>query len=336
MIYDIIEIDVFNRKGTKHLPTEKKVVHTKTRTYIRNQHVNKNKQKSQHEYNKEYFDSISDLGFVGNRIKNVSKVTSGGITSGVSKFNVGDNSFYFKPSQGEKFFKNNGDNIRAGVKLYNKKTGEQITPDELKKIPENKQKNYRGWLSTREDLAYKISNRLGLKHIPPTATRKVKGKNGVVISDIYTHYKDKYEKIINIEEAIGLDKDNLQGLIKKDERIGDKAVFDYIIGNTDRHIGNFLVGRTKDGKYEMIGFDQGLSFPDNMKNYKKDLDANGNFLSKVGKLKVSKEFSDKLKMQKESPDFKEVMNEIKIRVGEKESKFFEQRYNEVLKKLHRK
>lgn len=41
----------------------------------------------------------------------------------------------------------------------------------------------------------------------------------------------------------------------------DIAVIDYIAGNQDRHDGNMFIGRNSDGEHKLIGFDHGLSFP---------------------------------------------------------------------------
>ena len=318
-----------SRRNIKRLPTEKRVVHSKKSVYVRNQHVNKNKKKNQRE---KYRDDISVLGFAENKMKNLFTLGKETLTSGIQRFEVDGFGIYFKPNSGESFIASDGKPTKETIKLHTK-DGKDVY--DTKNIKEKDMNKYKGQMSTREELAYKLSLQLGFDHIPPALTRMVKGKRGVVISDIYSHYKDKYDKIFDVQDAILEHPENIIGMARQDKRIGDKVTFDQIIGNTDRHEGNYLIGKTKNGEYEMIAFDQGLSFPDdNKKMLEKDFKKQREFMKITdNKLKISNDFGNRLIRQRESLDFDDFVNELENRVGTNEKNAFIERVDNLVNKI---
>lgn len=94
----------------------------------------------------------------------------------------------------------------------------------------------------RERAAYLINRFLNFDLVPPTIIREIEGRVGS-LQQFVTDAKEGYE----LPEIWREDKYR-NDLIKM-------LIFDYIIWNTDRHSGNFLV---KDGK--ILAIDNGLSF----------------------------------------------------------------------------
>ena len=98
----------------------------------------------------------------------------------------------------------------------------------------------KGDLYKKEAAAYELSKLLGIKMVPPTITRKIDGDVG------------------SVQEFI---EGATPGFIYNPEKLNtkqlrDAAFFDVLIGNTDRHSGNFLI---KDDKIILI--DHGFAFP---------------------------------------------------------------------------
>lgn len=97
----------------------------------------------------------------------------------------------------------------------------------------------------RERAAYLVDRFFGINLVPPTVVREIDGNIGSVqrfIADARTGYQISYNEkrthsAFRVEEIIRM------------------RVFDYIISNSDRHDGNYLV---KDGK--LYAIDHGLSF----------------------------------------------------------------------------
>jgi len=99
----------------------------------------------------------------------------------------------------------------------------------------------------REALASSLANRLGLDDIVPTTVgRKVDGKDGALMT--WAHGA-KVAQMYSPDQAYDGDKD-----------LARAAAFDYLIGNTDRHEGNWMLKETPDGK-KLVLIDHGLSFP---------------------------------------------------------------------------
>ena len=101
-------------------------------------------------------------------------------------------------------------------------------------------------LAQREVLAYDIANKIDLGNkIPPTIYGDIGGEKGM----LQVFIKAAFETDVAKEEVL------------------DMAMFDYIIGNTDRHFGNML--RSKKNK-ELLWIDHGYCFPDSTKELIQD------------------------------------------------------------------
>lgn len=103
----------------------------------------------------------------------------------------------------------------------------------------------KGRYHAREAMAYEVAELLGLEHlVPPTAVRDIEGDKGSI---------QQFVKGSSPASKVGM-WDRYDG----DEDLGKAAAFDYLIGNLDRHDGNWMV--KKDGTIMLI--DHGLSFPE--------------------------------------------------------------------------
>ena len=99
----------------------------------------------------------------------------------------------------------------------------------------------------RERAAYLLDRFLGFDLVPPTVVREIDGEVG------------SFQQFIpDAKTVIQLEPSELNEVALKQQRI-KLWIFDYIIYNSDRHLGNFLV---KDGKVYAI--DNGLSFGDDI------------------------------------------------------------------------
>ena len=101
-------------------------------------------------------------------------------------------------------------------------------------------------LAHREVLASRIDDALDLGMTPKTVMREIDGKPGSL-----QHFVDDTETLMSAS-----DPDQLLSQLSPDD-VYRTSVFDYIIGNTDRHSGNILF---KNNRPVLI--DHGYSFPD--------------------------------------------------------------------------
>ncbi|WP_433603065.1 hypothetical protein ACQPXH_15720 [Nocardia sp. CA-135953] len=96
-----------------------------------------------------------------------------------------------------------------------------------------------GTLASRESAAYRVSETLGFDRVPPTVVRNTPQGRGSV---------QRW-----ITAAKSLDHDQYPRVQQE-----EMAVLDYVIGNTDRHKGNYLT----DVNGSIIAIDHGYSFPE--------------------------------------------------------------------------
>lgn len=120
-----------------------------------------------------------------------------------------------------------------------------------------------------EVMGYELTKQLGIEGIiPPTKMQspEINEGGGVVSPSIKNtgstqlstrQYGKKMGMTdikaasLNMDEAIYGDSNN---------NIQDLVAYDYIISNTDRHTGNFHVGKSASGGYQSIGIDHGFAF----------------------------------------------------------------------------
>lgn len=100
----------------------------------------------------------------------------------------------------------------------------------------------------REAAASDIAEVMGLDDVvPPVVVREIDGRVGSL------------HEYRNNELTVARDKYNPFDVIANDQEIARVAAFDYLIGNQDRHNGNWLVNENS-GDYVLI--DHGLAFPE--------------------------------------------------------------------------
>lgn len=137
-----------------------------------------------------------------------------------------------------------------------------------------------GNLGGREIAAYELTKLLGVEGlIPPTREYGHQvgfGDKGYNTGPAQLSAQDFGERMLGHDEVVSPgklpgvnDAGNIEtarlGLRKmfdKAKNGTDFVLFDFIAGQTDRIAGNFFVGKSKHGDYQMISTDNGLSFPD--------------------------------------------------------------------------
>ncbi len=169
------------------------------------------------------------------------------------------------------------------------------------------------------------------------------GTIGSAQMDVHSQFGKSHDNIQPVFEYGGLNK-----LGKEDPRTMDKLVFDRLIGNTDRHSNNMLVGQNKEtGKHEMLGIDHGFTFPNNNKVFNKvsngktdgttgkyvDRHTQQAFETEFNKGKVSNEFAKKMIAFKQDGSMQKYVNELAKNVGKSEAVEFIARFNKELNSI---
>lgn len=153
----------------------------------------------------------------------------------------------------------------------------------------------------REAAAYDVDQALGLGVVPPTITREIDGKTGMVQEFIKADYRHNFNEV---------DPDSIYGA----------AVLDIVTGNTDRHSGNYLVAN---GKFVTI--DQGLTFPDSSSEFRPDAIAQA--LSVIPSTKMSEGFAAQIVERLEKTDWEKLSERWPLSRGERTH--FYQRINRL-------
>jgi len=201
---------------------------------------------------------------------------------------------------------------------------------------------------------------LKMDHLPDGSireitTRKQNGEPQQEIGFVSGSLLDKYkEDGAEIKKAADISKDKgkksvnlLTELRKTDPKIGDKIMFDYLIGNTDRHQNNFFVKEKGDvgaKSYEMLDFDHGLTFgnSNNALINHNGYGYNGwdgaartwKILSEI--TKITPEFANSLNdivndvEQNNGGQFKELTSYIEQKIGKTEASAFIDRFSDVV------
>ncbi len=120
-----------------------------------------------------------------------------------------------------------------------------------------------GHLAYREQAAYRVDEALGFGRVPPTTVAD--GPYGLGSNQIWVHSGPAHPvtlvEDLSPEQRATLEiKAGLRHLITGYPRVQceQMAVLDYVIGNTDRHLGNYRTGRHG----EIVAIDHQLSFPE--------------------------------------------------------------------------
>lgn len=158
--------------------------------------------------------------------------------------------------------------LRKDIHLNNRETNKKLSFEEHLKartMPDHGRGQYKGHMMDREVATSALAKALKMDHIPEITVKRSKvdesdskNKLGLVVRDIPEQFvRDDTKRIVTGKE----EKKSLDTLRQTDKKIGDKAVFDYLIGNLDRHHGNYFIRVNGDDTMDMLGFDHGLSFP---------------------------------------------------------------------------
>lgn len=114
-----------------------------------------------------------------------------------------------------------------------------------------------GTMAERERAAYLISKEMGLDNVPATVLRKIKGELGSAQSWVE-------KKTAELAQTANYKKLGTFMKQNKDKLKTKMEIFDALIENTDRHLGNYLMGKEK-----LIYIDNGYSLPDALSKYTK-------------------------------------------------------------------
>lgn len=309
------------------LPTEKRMVKDKDGAYIRDQHVSK-KEDGKFEFGEG--DKVTPLA----QYDDGGKKIDGGINETYHVKAENGKSYFMKPEKSEKQAFH-GSNVRNTIRL-NDKNGNQARIRSDHPVDPAKHK---GTMADREEMAYKLSKEVGMDHLPETKKvdynhKDVNGRNikdkVTMMRDVNDVYGKQFDKIEDIRSATHTE---MIENASKDPKIGDKAIFDYMIGNTDRHAKNYFIGKKEGSAPSMIAIDNGLSFPNDNRKYLGDqgnqMKLNKN-LSKENGVKGTKEFANNVMDFYKSGKMEEFAKSIEKNIGHNEADAFVERIGVVL------
>jgi len=234
-----------------------------------------------------------------------------------------------------------------------------------KNVPYGKKKeifdSHKGWMVNRELASLALGKMLKMDHLPEGSIREITTRkpNGESMQELGFVSENLVQKLAEdgaiiktgVETVGGLgDNGIFDNIAATDKKFGDKILFDYLIGNTDRHQNNFFAKRTQQaGKthYEMLGFDHGLSFGKSNKDTLNNIyyGFNGQAGPAV-QLKyqsqfttVTKEFVNAVNdvindfYDNNGGKFKELTDFIEQKIGKNESDSFKDRFADVVEGL---
>ena len=224
--------------GLKHLPLKPTVIHGKNKVTIGDRRFNPQKDVKQPNNTSKKQHNINDVETVDSKKMHPLETNKNfKHLNGVYTTEIGGSRYYYKPKSEEKM-------------TINKSKGE-------KEFVRNGIKNDR--LHEREALAYDISKDLGMDFIPPTKMVKdEKGREGVIQKSAQEFEANKTPDK-NVEFTKIQDMTNGRIMDSMDNGNGmDVAVFDFIVGNTDRSGSNMFI---RNDNNNIVGIDNALSFP---------------------------------------------------------------------------
>lgn len=157
--------------------------------------------------------------------------------------------------------------------------------------------------SRREMAAFDVATKLGID-VPDVSRVEVGGQDGTAMRWI-DGIKD------------GGDKFAAGGVKKQPARLTELAVFDFIIGNTDRHSGNLIV----DNKGNLYPIDNGLTFPESRwRADKPEVSIGGNMSQFISKASRSDSVGGEPRMRElmtevAKPEFKAYLRNSAVKRG---------------------
>jgi len=177
----------------------------------------------------------------------------------------------------------------------------------------------------REVATYAIAKELGMNHLPETNIKDINGTFGSISENLIEKHKgDDINQISKYELTTG--DAAFEAIAKTDKEAGDKALFDFIIGNADRHGGNFLHKIKKDGNSEMLAFDHGFTFPSSNSIYQfMDYHNQEKFDNAMKNVKFTDQMVDNIKKFINGDSFNNIVSLIETNIGKKESDAFKER-----------
>jgi len=202
-------------------------------------------------------------------------------------------------------------------------------------------------MKDREMATIALAKMLNMDHITNGTVRKIRKNNGItelgyVSENATQQFAEDGATIIRGDQHGS----SLREIGKHDKKMADKSAFDYMTGQTDRHVGNLFI---KDGvnskglTQEMIGFDHGLSFGNDnysLRNhtfYGHDTVTSRNNLIRSGSQQnFTKDFKralEKVVQDAERPNggqFGEMMTFLDQKIGTKEADAFASRFSDVV------
>lgn len=121
-----------------------------------------------------------------------------------------------------------------------------------------------GGQAPREALTYDIAEVIGYEHVPPTVLRET-NQNGEPSPSSVQQWINDTRTLTEATKFTGIR--DFFGTFNKQyiPQISELAAFDYLMGNTDRHDGNVLLGKDK----KVWAIDNGLNFSNSAEDYNK-------------------------------------------------------------------
>lgn len=229
--------------------------------------------------------------------------------------------------------------VRPSVHLNTKSDNKPLTYDQhidAEKLPDGGRETYKGHLFDRELASSALGKALGMSHLPDITVKRTgltpqENKLGIVVNDIPTSFRDN-ETIDICRESDN--KTRRAAAQASDPKLGDKAVFDYLLGNLDRNKNNYFYKTKNDGSVDFIGFDHGLTFPSNnndVKDYYNDPNQGGAHPGIDNK--ISKEFVNSLVEFAKGSSLTDIGSYVSDNIGQQEHSAFMERLHDTIQSI---
>lgn len=190
-----------------------------------------------------------------------------------------------------------------------------------------------GHMVDREAATSFIGKALEMPNLADIAIREIDGHLGSISSDLNQVHGDDNTEFIK-KYTITTGNEGFAAIAKTDQHAGNNALFDFLIGNADRHGGNFLHKQDKNGISTMLAFDHGFTFPSSNSLYQAlDYHNQSEFDNAMKDVPFTKEFVEKFKKFSSSEDYKKISSFISSNIGKKEAVAFKERVDFITNKI---